>query len=144
MASLQQNPKVYCLWEHRKWVLETMPDADWGWEIKMVEMYLEKDARNCAFRVFRALRPSPARLTSYCAVSCGSPQLGLPAVPRLLHPRPAFRSLLLSLETSPSTNDRVGTRLHDAQDLCQLQQFQRLALPNEAVDEAVGRERLGT
>ncbi|PRQ74295.1 hypothetical protein AAT19DRAFT_14648 [Rhodotorula toruloides] len=46
MASLQQNPKVYCVWEHRKWVLETMTDADWGWEIKMVEMYLEKDARN--------------------------------------------------------------------------------------------------
>ncbi|GAA5827627.1 hypothetical protein JCM3770_006876 [Rhodotorula araucariae] len=45
-ASLKLNPKVYCVWEHRKWVLETMPDADWGFEFKMVEMYLEKDARN--------------------------------------------------------------------------------------------------
>lgn len=49
-ASLKLNPKVYCVWEHRKWVLETMPDADWGFEFKMVEMYLEKDARNCASR----------------------------------------------------------------------------------------------
>lgn len=48
-ASLKLNPKVYCVWEHRKWVLETMPDADWGFEFKMVEMYLERDARNCAW-----------------------------------------------------------------------------------------------
>ncbi|GAA6000724.1 Rab geranylgeranyltransferase BET4 [Rhodotorula paludigena] len=45
-SSLKLNPKNYSVWEHRKWVLETMPDADWGMEIKMVEMYLEKDGRN--------------------------------------------------------------------------------------------------
>ncbi|GAA5925058.1 hypothetical protein JCM1841_004061 [Sporobolomyces salmonicolor] len=45
-ASLKHNPKNYSVWEHRKWVLETMPDADWGMEIKMVELYLEKDGRN--------------------------------------------------------------------------------------------------
>ncbi|GAA6038431.1 hypothetical protein JCM8097_007647 [Rhodosporidiobolus ruineniae] len=45
-ASLKLNPKNYSVWEHRKWVLETMPDADWGMEIKMVELYLEKDGRN--------------------------------------------------------------------------------------------------
>ncbi|GAA5963404.1 hypothetical protein JCM3765_003058 [Sporobolomyces pararoseus] len=44
--SLKLNPKNYSVWEHRKWVLETMPDADWGFEIKMVELYLEKDGRN--------------------------------------------------------------------------------------------------
>ncbi|GAA5969469.1 hypothetical protein JCM11641_008124 [Rhodosporidiobolus odoratus] len=44
--SLKQNPKNYSVWEHRKWVLETMPDADWGIEMKMVELYLEKDGRN--------------------------------------------------------------------------------------------------
>ncbi|GAA5859386.1 hypothetical protein JCM1840_004591 [Sporobolomyces johnsonii] len=45
-ASLKHNPKNYSVWEHRKWVLETMPDADWGMEIKMVELFLEKDGRN--------------------------------------------------------------------------------------------------
>ncbi|KAI5478322.1 hypothetical protein MNV49_005277 [Pseudohyphozyma bogoriensis] len=44
--SLKQNPKTYAVWEHRKWVLETMPDADWGMEMKMVEAYLQKDGRN--------------------------------------------------------------------------------------------------
>lgn len=48
-ASLKLNPKNYSVWEHRKWVLETMPDADWGKEMKMVEAYLEMDARNCSF-----------------------------------------------------------------------------------------------
>jgi geranylgeranyl transferase type-2 subunit alpha len=48
-ASLKHNPKNYSVWEHRKWVLETMPDADWGMEMKMVDLYLEKDGRNCAF-----------------------------------------------------------------------------------------------
>lgn len=48
--SLKLNPKNYSVWEHRKWVLETMPDADWSLEIKMVELYLEKDGRNCEDR----------------------------------------------------------------------------------------------
>lgn len=47
--SLKLNPKNYSVWEHRKWVLETMPDADWGMEMKMVELYLERDGRNCTF-----------------------------------------------------------------------------------------------
>lgn len=46
-SALRSNPKNYSVWEHRKWVLETMPDADWGMEMKMVEIYLEKDGRNC-------------------------------------------------------------------------------------------------
>lgn len=45
-SALRSNPKNYSVWEHRKWVLETMPDADWGMEMKMVEIYLEKDGRN--------------------------------------------------------------------------------------------------
>ncbi|GAA5840852.1 hypothetical protein JCM5353_001991 [Sporobolomyces roseus] len=44
--SLKLNPKNYSVWEHRKWVLDTMPDADWSMEMKMVELYLEKDGRN--------------------------------------------------------------------------------------------------
>ncbi|GAA5942787.1 hypothetical protein JCM10213_002948 [Rhodosporidiobolus nylandii] len=45
-ASLKLNPKNYAVWEHRKWVLETMPDADWGFEMKTVDHFLEKDGRN--------------------------------------------------------------------------------------------------
>ncbi|SCZ89240.1 BZ3500_MvSof-1268-A1-R1_Chr1-1g01051 [Microbotryum saponariae] len=45
-SALRQNPKNYSTWEHRKWVLETMPDANWAFEMKMVEAYLEKDGRN--------------------------------------------------------------------------------------------------
>ncbi|KAK4703874.1 geranylgeranyl transferase type-2 subunit alpha, partial [Phenoliferia sp. Uapishka_3] len=44
--SLKQNPKNYSAWEHRKWVLETMPDADWDMEMSMVDLYLKRDARN--------------------------------------------------------------------------------------------------
>ncbi|GAA5837000.1 hypothetical protein JCM3766R1_006501 [Sporobolomyces carnicolor] len=45
--SLRMNPKNYSVWEHRKWVLETMHRAaDWAFEIKMVESFLEKDGRN--------------------------------------------------------------------------------------------------
>lgn len=45
-ASLRYNPKNYNVWEHRKWVLEAMPDADWSTELKLVEAFLEKDPRN--------------------------------------------------------------------------------------------------
>lgn len=44
---LTRNPKEYAIWEHRKWVLKTMPDPDWGYEFKMVQALLERDARNC-------------------------------------------------------------------------------------------------
>ncbi|GAA6061979.1 hypothetical protein JCM10212_005223 [Sporobolomyces blumeae] len=44
--ALRSNPKIYAVWEHRKWVLETMPDADWAGELKLVDLFLEKDGRN--------------------------------------------------------------------------------------------------
>ena len=44
---LKRNPKEYAVWEHRKWVLRTMPDPDWRFELRTVEGLLEKDARNC-------------------------------------------------------------------------------------------------
>lgn len=42
-----RNPKEYAVWNHRKWLLRTMPDPDWQFELKTVEGLLEKDARNC-------------------------------------------------------------------------------------------------
>lgn len=48
---LLRNPKDYSIWEHRKWILKTMPDPDWGYEFKMVQGLLERDARNCKARL---------------------------------------------------------------------------------------------
>ena len=55
--SLKQNPKNYSAWEHRKWVLATMPDADWDMEMSMVDLYLKKDARNCELPLSSPSRP---------------------------------------------------------------------------------------
>lgn len=41
------NPKNYSVWEHRKWVLQEMPKANWDQEMMLVEAYLAKDGRNC-------------------------------------------------------------------------------------------------
>ncbi|KAK9896279.1 rab-protein geranylgeranyltransferase [Cystobasidium minutum MCA 4210] len=43
---LLKNPKEYAVWEHRKWVLKSMPDPGWEYELKMVQGLLERDARN--------------------------------------------------------------------------------------------------
>lgn len=45
-VALLRNPKNYSVWEHRKWVLNAMPAADWGAELALVDMYLQKDGRN--------------------------------------------------------------------------------------------------
>lgn len=46
--AMRKNPKVYAVWEHRKWVMKQMHDeADWARELKTVEALLDKDGRNC-------------------------------------------------------------------------------------------------
>lgn len=53
IQALQMHPKVYWIWNHRKWCLQELPseDADglikWKHEIGMVNKMLELDARNC-------------------------------------------------------------------------------------------------
>lgn len=54
---LQQNmrlyPKVYWLWNHRRWCLQMLPDKEsnasekWRKELSLVDMMLEMDPRNC-------------------------------------------------------------------------------------------------
>ncbi|PWN36867.1 protein prenylyltransferase [Meira miltonrushii] len=52
IQALQMHPKVYWIWNHRKWCLQELPseDADglvkWKHEIGMVNKMLELDARN--------------------------------------------------------------------------------------------------
>ncbi|ORY76594.1 rab geranylgeranyltransferase alpha subunit, partial [Protomyces lactucae-debilis] len=45
-AILQDYPKVYCLWVHRKWCLGQCPWPDWQRELMLVTRMLEQDARN--------------------------------------------------------------------------------------------------
>ena len=88
MAALKANPKVYWLWNHRRWCLESVPNgpggsggdddndplgwktASWERELLVVERMLDVDPRNCAL--------------SYCLVYLDltatipfSPRLGL-------------------------------------------------------------------
>lgn len=58
-AYLKQHPKVYWIWNHRRWCLERAPDgpseedphgwkmANWNKELFVVEKMLDADARNC-------------------------------------------------------------------------------------------------
>ncbi|GAA95628.1 uncharacterized protein L969DRAFT_85322 [Mixia osmundae IAM 14324] len=46
MKALAYNPKIYAVWEYRKWLLKVMPDPDWSYELKTVERLLMQDARN--------------------------------------------------------------------------------------------------
>jgi len=62
MSALKAHPKVYWIWNHRRWCLENLPngpgqegDADFmGWkqsswdkELGLVELMLLADPRNC-------------------------------------------------------------------------------------------------
>lgn len=58
--ALKAHPKVYWIWNHRRWCLESIPDGgdgddtqgwkktSWQREMGLVEKMLEADARNCA------------------------------------------------------------------------------------------------
>lgn len=45
-ASFQRSPKAYPIWEHRKWVLANIFEADWQAELKLLEKLLKLDGRN--------------------------------------------------------------------------------------------------
>lgn len=62
MSALKSHPKVYWIWNHRRWCLEHMPDgpgqdgdpdfqgwkqAAWDTELFVVEKMLDADSRNC-------------------------------------------------------------------------------------------------
>ena len=61
MAALKAHPKVYWLWNHRRWCLESVPNepgreggndwktARWEEELRVVEKMLDADARNCTW-----------------------------------------------------------------------------------------------
>lgn len=58
MTFLRMHPKVYWIWNHRRWCLENVPEgptgdplgwkkAHWTMELRAVEKMLDADARNC-------------------------------------------------------------------------------------------------
>lgn len=57
MQALQMHPKVYWIWNHRKWCLQCLPSDDvdglakWKMEIGMANKMLDYDPRNCEYVV---------------------------------------------------------------------------------------------
>lgn len=45
-ARLKEFPKVYWIWNHRRWCLEAQKSPDWHRELMLVEKMLSMDARN--------------------------------------------------------------------------------------------------
>ena len=47
---LRVNPKAYCVWSHREWVMVNRPDPDWAKEKSLCDLFLKYDERNCELR----------------------------------------------------------------------------------------------
>lgn len=52
-ACLMKNPKSYCAWHQRAWILQHAPEPNLAYEIHLCNKFLEMDERNCKIYYFR-------------------------------------------------------------------------------------------
>lgn len=46
-ACLYANPKSYCIFHQRCWIMENSEEPNWKREVDLCTRYLDKDERNC-------------------------------------------------------------------------------------------------
>ncbi|KAF1741731.1 hypothetical protein MXB_5148, partial [Myxobolus squamalis] len=46
-SCIKENPKAYCVWNHRLFVLKQKPIPDFQTERYMIDIFFESDPRNC-------------------------------------------------------------------------------------------------
>ena len=47
---LRVNPKSYCVWHQRSWIIKQMPNPDLKMEIALCNQCLQLDERNCKLK----------------------------------------------------------------------------------------------
>ena len=127
-SQLKQHPKVYGIWNHRRWCLANVPDgpsdddhngwrqAYWNKELLVVEKMLEADARNC--------EPTCNLLREQQRSRTFSPRLELSTLRPGQHARAA------------SCTDRAD--IHEAEDRSELLELQRVAPTFQGADVPMG------
>lgn len=43
---LRSNPKAYCIWVHRQWIMDHTPNPNWDQEKRLCDLFLSYDERN--------------------------------------------------------------------------------------------------
>ncbi|KAG5457902.1 MAG: hypothetical protein BJ554DRAFT_1977 [Olpidium bornovanus] len=140
-------PKSYWILNHRRWVLENMPNPDWRHEMKLVAAVLEKDDRNCGSGqrlVLRergvpgafareTLRGGTLILTWHPSSGAHSPRVGLP-------PTHCAEARGRVWDNCPGVYE-LGAPFHVEEDSGKLQQLLSVALPFQAVGSDRGGRR---